>query len=644
MIEPALEYLRERRNAGKHTWAVAIAVDAHAAPAGGARRRLIERRAGYRRTVWGPAKTRPPARRRGLRQEAGRRASKQLGNTADGKGRILHVPQERFRAARRPISSPTRCPSLILKTPFPKTMYWTGKGGARFIRPIRWIVALLGDEVIPFEIAGVTARQPVERPSQAGRAAVPVTFENYEQKLRDNFVILSAEERRKRIRAVRSAVSMRYRCSTRWLTSPNGPRRSPAPSTRSSYAAERSADHSDAVPPEILFGGDRKTASLPPQFVAVTNTGWRSAKAYPHGNERVLRARFNDARFFWDADQKTHAGRPRARISRTSPSRPSSALSRKDRAHGSDLVTASWAAMRTADARGAALARPISPPNWSRNSPNCRASSAASTRARRANRKKSRRPSTTTTSRSAWKIPFRARTPGALLAIADKLDTLRGCFSVGLIPSGSKDPFALRRAAQGIVKILVEGKLRLPIATAVRAATPSSKSSSSTASATTSAKSAASSTTKSTPCSPPAGAIWPMSKNASKPSATCVPRRTSNRWPPAFKRIRTSCEQARFSGAERRSIRRCSKPVPEADLYPRYQQTLQQIAGADYSERSAAIAALRPQVDLFFDKVLVNAPDRAGAPQPADAAQFHAGRIFHHRGFFRNRNHLPRRQ
>src|SRR5262249_53574437 len=50
---------------------------------------------------------------------------------------------------------------------------------------------------------------------------------------------------------------------------------------------------------------------------------------------------------------------------------------------------------------------------------------------------------------------------GQLVSIADKLDTLRGCFGIGLIPTGSKDPFALRRAAQGIVKILVEGKLRL---------------------------------------------------------------------------------------------------------------------------------------------------------------------------------------
>jgi glycyl-tRNA synthetase beta chain len=48
------------------------------------------------------------------------------------------------------------------------------------------------------------------------------------------------------------------------------------------------------------------------------------------------------------------------------------------------------------------------------------------------------------------------------VALADKLDTLRGCFRVGMIPTGSRDPFALRRAAQGVVKILVEGKLEIP--------------------------------------------------------------------------------------------------------------------------------------------------------------------------------------
>ena len=52
---------------------------------------------------------------------------------------------------------------------------------------------------------------------------------------------------------------------------------------------------------------------------------------------------------------------------------------------------------------------------------------------------------------------------GRIVALADKLDTLRGCFGIGLIPSGSKDPFALRRAAQGVVKILVEGRIALPL-------------------------------------------------------------------------------------------------------------------------------------------------------------------------------------
>ena len=83
---------------------------------------------------------------------------------------------------------------------------------------------------------------------------------------------------------------------------------------------------------------------------------------------------------------------------------------------------------------------------------------------------------------------------GQIVALADKLDTLRGCFAVGLMPTGSKDPFALRRAAQGVVKILVEAKLdyKLDDLASRRAA----RRSCSIASNITSARFAASSTTK----------------------------------------------------------------------------------------------------------------------------------------------------
>ncbi len=100
-------------------------------------------------------------------------------------------------------------PQIILKTPFPKTMYWPGKGGSRFIRPIRWIVALLGETVVPFEIAGVSSGNQSSGHRKLGALPrFPVTFETYEQSLRDNFVILSADERRSRIRAVPT----KYKC------------------------------------------------------------------------------------------------------------------------------------------------------------------------------------------------------------------------------------------------------------------------------------------------------------------------------------------------------------------------------------------------------------------------------------------------
>src|SRR5215471_9851727 len=92
-------------------------------------------------------------------------------------------------------------PGLILGIYFPKTMYWTGKGGPRFIRPIRWIVAMLGEEIIPFELAGVRSGALSAGHRRLGAKEIAVTASDYEQRLRDHHVILSAEERREKITA-----------------------------------------------------------------------------------------------------------------------------------------------------------------------------------------------------------------------------------------------------------------------------------------------------------------------------------------------------------------------------------------------------------------------------------------------------------
>ena len=81
-------------------------------------------------------------------------------------------------------------------------MLWPGKGGARFIRPIRWVVALLDNQVIPFEIADVKSGNESSGHRKLGANRFPVTYATFEEDLRRNFVILSADERRKRIQAV----------------------------------------------------------------------------------------------------------------------------------------------------------------------------------------------------------------------------------------------------------------------------------------------------------------------------------------------------------------------------------------------------------------------------------------------------------
>ena len=74
-------------------------------------------------------------------------------------------------------------------------MYWGAKGGPRFIRPVRWLVALLGEEVVPFEIAGVRSGAVSSGHRQLGAAQVPVTIENFDRQLDENGVIVSAAAR-----------------------------------------------------------------------------------------------------------------------------------------------------------------------------------------------------------------------------------------------------------------------------------------------------------------------------------------------------------------------------------------------------------------------------------------------------------------
>src|SRR5438034_10232971 len=190
------------------------------------------------------------------------------------------------------------------------------------------------------------------------------------------------------------------------------------------------------------------------------NTSADPAGLVRRGNERVLRARFNDARFFWDTDQrKKLADRLPDLANVTFQAKLGSYLAKTDRMMelvkqiGGDDMAVRAARLSKCDLTtelvkeftelqgiiGGLYARAQGEPEqvaqaiYEHYKPVSMEDSIPSTRA------------------------------GQLVSLADKLDTLRGCFSIGMIPTGSRDPLALRRAAQGIVKILVEGRLAMPL-------------------------------------------------------------------------------------------------------------------------------------------------------------------------------------
>jgi glycyl-tRNA synthetase beta chain len=501
-------------------------------------------------------------------------------------------------------------PAIILKTPWPKTMYWTARNGPRFIRPIRWIVALFQDEVIHFEVAGVSSGSHSSGHRRLGAASFPVTFDNYEAELRENGVILSAAARQKKIE---SEIHSRIKPD-------------PALMQTLVYLTEFPTVVTGNFDPEFLklpaevlitvmryhqkyFSVEHHDGSLAPHFVAVMNTAADPEGLVQHGNERVLRARFNDARFFWDADQKRSLDQRVPDLNHvTFQARLGTYLDKTQRVEGLvAILGGNDHALRAARlckvdlttelvkeftelqgvigglyAKAQGESEEVATAIYDHYKPVSMEDSIPRTLS------------------------------GQILSISDKLDTLIGCFQAGLIPTGSKDPFALRRAAQGIVKILVEAKLRLPIRSFL---------------------------TKDAKLedffldrvryyfkdlrgfaydeiNAVLAVNWTdLSDVEARLQAIKSVRPTPNFEPlaAAFKRIRNILKQSPSQPAVDQVGQAFSpamlEPGPEAGLYTAFQAIRFKISKLPYQEALSEIATLRPAVDLFFDKVMVNVPD-----------------------------------
>ena len=364
-------------------------------------------------------------------------------------------------------------PDIIRRFPWPKSMTW-GSGPLRWVRPLHRILCVFDGDIVRFEVDGVVSGDESEghRVMAEGRVFRARSFEDYRRTLAQNFVVLDARDRAERIAANANALVGARGLS---LVEDAGLLAEVAGMVEWPVALlgdmdERFLD----LPPEVIrttmrthqryFAVRAPDGQLAPHFVAVANLETPDGGALiARGNGRVLAARLDDARFFWDEDRKTtlesrlpalegvvfHAklGTMRQRAERLERlARPIAVLVKADpelasqaaRLAKADLVTGMVGEFpelqgvmggyyATHEGLGSEVA-------------------------------------------AAIRDHYRPQGPGEAaptapvtiaVALADKLDTITGFFAIGEKPTGSRDPFALRRAALGVLRILEENGLRL---------------------------------------------------------------------------------------------------------------------------------------------------------------------------------------
>jgi glycyl-tRNA synthetase beta chain len=364
-----------------------------------------------------------------------------------------------------------------------KNMYWRAGKPERFVRPVRWMVALLGEIVVPVSFGGKTAgRATFGHRVLAGDAAIEIGApENYEQALMGAHVIADVEARRQRIRKALDKVC-RTVPDTRW---------------REDHALVDKLTHLIewptvivggfereylTLPEEVLvtvmrdhqsyFAVDDKSGKLAPHFLAVLNTQTdaKGEDVIRHGNERVLRARFNDAGFFWEFDQRVtltereallekvtfqkDLGSYAAKTGRVLAVADGMAALLRDRECGIDRTALDQAARLAKTDLTTDLVKEFTELQGQVGGLYARAQGHSETVAVAIYDQYLPKSMEDSVPRTV---------EGAVLAMADKADTIVGMFGLGQEPTGSKDPFALRRAANGIVKILAEAEPALPL-------------------------------------------------------------------------------------------------------------------------------------------------------------------------------------
>jgi glycyl-tRNA synthetase beta chain len=364
---------------------------------------------------------------------------------------------------------------------WPKSMRW-GNHDITWVRPLHSILCIFDGKVVPIEFGPVTADKATHGHRFLSPKAITVKHAaDYESALEKAHVIADREKRKAEIKKQADALAAKHGYTVKaddgLLEEVTGLVEWPVV-----LMGSIDAQFMD-LPQEVLttvmkkhqkyFSLADKSGNLAPHFLITANMESKDGgKAIIAGNERVLRARFADARFFWDQDRKKPLSEWSAGLKDVTYHAKLGSVA--DKVARVRALAAKLAEYTRADAKLAERAAAL-----------CKADLVTGMVAEFAELQgimgryyalaQGEKPEVADAIRDHYKpqgpndsVP--AHAVGATVALADKLDTLISMFAIGEKPTGSKDPFALRRAALGVIRIILENTIRLPLAPMLKAA------------------------------------------------------------------------------------------------------------------------------------------------------------------------------
>jgi glycyl-tRNA synthetase beta chain len=369
--------------------------------------------------------------------------------------------------------------SLVLSIEWPKSMRWADRS-IRYARPIKWILAMLGDRRVPFAVDGIeTVNTTLGHRVLGPGMPIPVdTADDYFPKVGKGYVMVDQQIRRQviwqQITAEAARVGGHVPEDADLLEELNWLVEQPTAFTGSFDPAFLD------VPPLVLVTSmkenqryfpvykDATAKELLPYFIAVRNGEQDYIDIVRAGNEKVLAARLSDARFFWGEDRKHHLTAFNEKLRNVVfQEKLGTQLQRVDRIVNLAGKVAEALTLSKEEYKQAVNAARL-----------CKADLATKmvfefpeVQGYMGQQYLLREGGDPATALAIYEhyLPRGAgdelpRTgPGVAVALADKLDTLAGYFSIGMIPTGSQDPFALRRAAQGVIQTIVENSLSIDL-------------------------------------------------------------------------------------------------------------------------------------------------------------------------------------